>query len=419
MNFGENISLAIASLKANKMRAFLTMLGIIIGIGSVIMITTLGGVLTQTVNGSFADMGASNNIQFYIKFNEKANRDYYTDSDLLAYDDVFKLADKFSDRLDDVLLQSHGMNGKVTKNRKDYNVDVNGISYDAARTQSSMNLIEGRDISAEDCKNERNVIIITDKLAESIFPDGEYIGKKVDVNINNKIQTFSVIGIFEYKVNKMSAAMIAASGQDTSTTSFIPVTTANRLNGKSDDTFYNFMVYSYPGVNLKELADDICKYLNTTYYRNNNAVHIESWIPEDSISQMNDILDIVSIVITIIAGISLLVGGIGVMNIMLVSVTERTKEIGVRKALGAPNSAIRSQFIIESMIICLIGGVLGVILGLLLGNIACLIAGEFAPPNILSIVIAVLFSMGIGVFFGYYPANRAAKLDPIEALRYE
>lgn len=130
-------------------------------------------------------------------------------------------------------------------------------------------------------------------------------------------------------------------------------------------------------------------------------------------------LNILKLILSIIAGISLVVGGIGVMNIMLVSVTERTREIGIRKALGAPNSAIRTQFIVESSIICIIGGIIGVILGVVLGNVGGLIIKTNASPSILAIIIAVIFSMAIGIFFGYYPANKASKLDPIEALRYE
>jgi putative ABC transport system permease protein len=134
---------------------------------------------------------------------------------------------------------------------------------------------------------------------------------------------------------------------------------------------------------------------------------------------MNDTINTIKMVLVAIAGISLLVGGIGIMNIMLVSVTERTREIGIRKALGAKNSSIREQFIVEAMIICLIGGIIGVALGIFLGSYLTSLLGYPAAPSIPGIIIALLFSMGIGIFFGYYPANKAAKMNPIDALRYE
>ena len=140
---------------------------------------------------------------------------------------------------------------------------------------------------------------------------------------------------------------------------------------------------------------------------------------DSMLDQVNSMMSTLSIAIAVIAGISLLVGGIGVMNIMLVSVTERTREIGIRKALGARDSAIRMQFIVESTIICIIGGVLGILVGAGLGALGGMLLEQPAPPSVTAIVVAVTFSMLIGVFFGYYPANKAAKLDPIEALRYE
>ena len=140
---------------------------------------------------------------------------------------------------------------------------------------------------------------------------------------------------------------------------------------------------------------------------------------QDLLEQMTTIMGTMQLAIAVIAGISLLVGGIGVMNIMLVSITERTREIGTRKALGATNSSIRMQFIVEAVIICLIGGAIGIVLGVAGGIYGASLLGTPAAPSVGSVIFAVLFSMGIGIFFGYYPANKAAKMDPIEALRYE
>ena len=170
---------------------------------------------------------------------------------------------------------------------------------------------------------------------------------------------------------------------------------------------------------------DVTSFVNTvgdffaSYYTYNDSWTVSASSISNLVESMTEMLNTVSLGISAIAAISLLVGGIGVMNIMMVSVTERTREIGTRKALGAPAAAIRMQFITESVILCLIGGIAGILLGLALGAGLSKAVGYAARPSLTAIVVAVGFSMAIGVFFGYYPANKAAKLDPIEALRYE
>ena len=166
-------------------------------------------------------------------------------------------------------------------------------------------------------------------------------------------------------------------------------------------------------------ATEIKEYMNNKFYSTNDDYKISATTMSSLTESMSDTIGTVAIAIAFIAGISLLVGGIGVMNIMLVSITERTREIGTRKALGAKNSSIRLQFIIEAMILCLIGGLLGITLGFGLGAIAAKVMGYSAAAPVAAIIGSVAFSMGIGIFFGFYPANKAAKMDPIEALRYE
>ena len=230
-----------------------------------------------------------------------------------------------------------------------------------------------------------------------------------DLSINDKIHTYTVIGTYKYEEDPMMAMMFGGntSERDKQTDLYIPVTTAQQLNGTKN--YSTITVMGKQGVSAGQLSSKIESYFSS-YYRNSlyeiNAMNMES-----QLVIMNDMMDMITLAIRIIAGISLAVGGVGVMNIMLVSVTERTREIGTRKALGAKKSQIRAQFIFEAVIISLIGGVIGVLIGLSMSAVVGIQIAGAVSIDVVTIIGCMLFSMTIGIFFGYYPANKAAGLD--------
>lgn len=417
----ENILLAISGLRANKMRALLTMLGIIIGIGSVIGIVMVGDSMTNSMTSSLQEMGA-NTVQISLQQRESENGTSYSvymdEEDYINDEMIEAFLEDYGDVVESVSLQEGMGSGRVTEGHRYANVSISGVNS-GYQSANHLTMLGGRFIGDKDNKGVKNVAVVSDRLVNNMFGQGQNpLGKEIKVNCGKEQYTFTIIGVYKYEQNAMMAMMgAAASDADITTDLFIPIQTEWKLTGTIEGYYY-INVMTKQGTDSRALAQDFQDYFNRFYTRNQDfqimAISLDSVI-----DQYASMMGTVQVAIAVIAAISLLVGGIGVMNIMLVSVTERTREIGTRKALGAKNSAIRMQFIVESVIICLIGGIIGIIFGMLLGYAGASLLGFPAHPSVDAILIAVCFSMAIGVFFGYYPANKAAKLDPIEALRYE
>ena len=418
MNLGENIRLAWEGLRAGKMRAFLTMLGIIIGIGSVIGILTVGSGLTDSINSEMSTLGANNII---VMLQSKSNQQSgfmrgYEDKDLMTDDMIEALRARYPDAIQYVSLTSTLASGTAKDGKKTANLSLDGVNTDYFDA-NDVKMLAGSTITESDIDNHKMKAVVSDRLVNNLF-DGDVqaaLGKKISVYTNFEIYSFTVVGVYKYEQNMMNMSFAAA--EDVSTSAYIPITVAQRLSGAAEG-YASITIMTTSAVSSANFAAVAEHFLNK-YYKNNENYQVAAMSMESILSTVDSMMGTVNIAIAAIAAISLLVGGIGVMNIMLVSVTERTREIGTRKAIGATNGNIRMQFVVESVIICSIGGVIGILFGGVLGYVGSTLIGAPAVPKLSYILLAVGFSMAIGIFFGYYPANKAAKMDPVEALRYE
>ena len=409
MNFGQSFRLALKSLMTSKMRALLTMLGIIIGVGAVIVITSLGNGMQNMMNKQFEKLGA-NLVQVQLFM-------YGGDSRSVDPDDMYELVDKYPQYISGVTPYVSAQLA-VRQGSEDFErTSIYGVGEtflnERGATMSGQNLGKGRFISYIDAARYQNVCVIGAYLEEEAF-QGDALGKQLSIGGEH----FTVIGVLE-----KNSDMSEGSGDDII---YLPYTTALRLSGSADASMYMFTSTS------KDTAATAKGIIENRLYKTfQSSDYYFVMTSAEMMDAMNAMMGTMMAVLVAIAAISLLVGGIGIMNIMLVSVTERTREIGIRKSLGAKRKDIRGQFIIEAGTTSAIGGVLGILVGIGLASLAgSLIGGMMtssmgggstfsAVPNLSSVAVAFGVSVGIGILFGYLPAKKAAALNPIDALRYE
>ena len=428
--------MALASVKSNKMRSALTMLGIIIGIAAVIAIETVGNSMTGSVTDSMAGMGASN---ISVSVVQKSASDTSgtaqgvtlrrfmdskpSDADLITDAMMQDFLTAFPDKVDHIELTQQVGSGTVAKYGDPTTTITATVSGANAATLENLDtdsqILCGRWLD-DDKDAGRKVACVSEKFVEQAIGGTaqEAIGKAVTLSINKDLYTFYIEGVYRYTEDSYSSMFSGTDDDSIQTDFYIPLDVAKSIAGAGAGYQSITVVADGTAVNVTSFVDTVGDFF-ASYYTRNDSWTVSASSLASLLDSMSSMLSTVSLGISAIAALSLLVGGIGVMNIMMVSVTERTREIGTRKALGAPAAAIRMQFITESVILCLIGGIAGILLGLALGAGLSKAVGYAARPSLTAIVVAVGFSMAIGVFFGYYPANKAAKLDPIEALRYE
>ncbi|EGD53160.1 protein of unknown function DUF214 [Thermoanaerobacter ethanolicus JW 200] len=391
MRYVEALKIAIRSILSNKMRSFLTMLGIIIGVTAVIALVSIGQGSTRSITSQIQSMG-SNLIMVNVMGRGGESS--------LTYDQAIVLKDSnFIAAISPVI--STSVTAMYGNNSVD-NTTVNGVNGDYQSIRD-IQVAAGRFILPMDDEGRNRVAVLGSNVARELFGFTDPIGKTIKLNGQN----FTVVGILSQK-----GSSIAGSDDDSI---FIPLKTMFYF-AKNRDIRQIYIEATSP--DTVELAkNEINSKLLTIFKGDTNAFRI---IDQSQIlSTVNSVTATLSLLLGGIAGISLLVGGIGIMNIMLVSVTERTREIGIRKALGAKKKDILLQFIIESLTLSGLGGIVGIIVGYVLSMVLGSAMNINAKPSLSTLLISFSFSVIVGLFFGVYPANKAANLNPIEALRYE
>lgn len=403
MDIFEGIAIAVTSLKANKLRSGLTMLGVIIGVTAVIAMVAVGEGAKSQVTDSIKGLG-TNLLMIHSQWRRGGASSGIGTGQNLTLDDAEAIREKV-ELITEIVPESRGM-AKVEFENMNTATSISGTLPSFLKVRK-YEIKEGRNFSEEELRGKRKVCILGPEVINNLFGEYDPIGKRIKIARHS----FEVIGTLKEK-----GAQMMGNPDDVI---FIPLTTAQRRVFGRD-----YLSQIYAEVKNEKLMDKAQEQATYILRQRHNLKEeeeddFEIRSQKDMLQTMQSVLGTFTILLASIAMVSLLVGGIGIMNIMLVSVTERTREIGIRKALGAAPSNIMIQFLIEAIVLSLIGGLIGIILGFIITKIITNLAGWATVITFPSILLAFLFSVSVGVFFGFYPAKKAAELKPIDALRYE
>ena len=396
MNFYEAFSMAMKNIRSSKTRSILTMLGIIIGVAAVIVITGLGSGMEKYMREQFESMG-TDTLSVYIMGRG---------SQKMTVDDMQKIVDENSEYFDK-MTPSVSFQGSKRVGTESMNSNVTGVSEDFADI-NKLDIAQGRTLQYLDIAQRTNVCVVGSFINLKYF-GGQALGEKIKLNGRD----FTIVGVLEEKADSTEYSADDAI--------YVPYSTVSRMmNIRDVDSFtITFKDEEMAAEAKTTLENALTEYFNGS----SDAFYVQSM--SEVLDMMNQSTNMLITILTLIAGISLVVGGIGIMNIMLVSVTERTKEIGIRKALGAKERYIMSQFVIEAAATSALGGIIGIVVGYILSfvdsKVIFITLGEplTVAPTMFAILVSVGISAAIGIFFGYMPAKKAARLNPIDALRYD
>ncbi len=397
MRLLETFQLSMKNIFANKVRTFLTMLGIIIGVTAVIIIVGLGDALKQYVTSNFAEMG-TNTLNVSISGRGSTRS--------VSVDELYDFVHENPDYLDAVSPIVSLSNVKIERDSLD-DTSASGVGEDYLNMKG-YSLQMGRELQYSDITNRSKICVIGNYVSQTYY-NGSALGQTIRINGT----PLTIVGVLEQISDEMEEG-----GSDDAI--FTPYSTAAQISGTN--TFNSYLMTV-----VDENEATTSKNLVETYlygnFEDEDAYRVNSM--SELLDTLTGTINVMVNVLAIIAGISLLVGGIGIMNIMLISVTERTREIGIRKALGAKERFIMQQFVIEASTTSALGGILGILLGYLLSSVATIIITNMLgeplaiSPSASAILISFSISVGIGILFGYLPAKKASQLNPIDALRYD